>query len=240
MSYCGCYTYTQYMKCAQIEVFQFTLNTSLLNCFLSNTPCCYWWCYRTPQGKTTEGISAQEGKLIQCCCSCSCLSVSPYVYDVGVFCWNFPSAPMHCFPVLVCTYHDGRLCSRYDSLRDMSWGFVLLNCGCRVYTRVNSFLVWISCIEGSPKEICSMPCEIHPRISKKCLQLWTLKLCCHHSYWILLGKLKSIVLFGISLFFKMNAFEPFVNPSSSLIQDLFHPERHGTSVTATAYFTVHG
>lgn len=111
-----------------------------------------------------------------CCCSCSCLSVSayvPYLCDVGVFCWNFPSASMHSvFRCLSCRYLRNRMvnycynCSRYDSLlRDMSCGFVLLNCGYRVYARVNSFLVWISsCIEGCLVTYCFIIIEISEKL----------------------------------------------------------------------------
>lgn len=129
-----------------MEVFQFTLNTSLLNCFLSDTCRCWgwrWWCWlipHSPHGTGSGSIPAlQEGKWYNVVDAVSafplCFPVLPTwppcfntcLCDVGVLCWNFPSAPMHGFPVLIfyvsrrrwwwCAYRENRC-------QDMSCGFV--------------------------------------------------------------------------------------------------------------------
>lgn len=79
----------------KIEVFQFTLNMSLLNCFLSNTFCCCCWCYchwgccRTPQGKTAKGISVQDGEWYNVVVDALARGPSSPHMQCGCFRWKF-------------------------------------------------------------------------------------------------------------------------------------------------------
>lgn len=156
-----------------MEVFQFTLNTSLLNCFLSDTCRCWgwrWWCWlipHSPHGTGSGSIPAlQEGKWYNVVDAVSafplCLprpylpgpSASIRAYVMWVFCVEI-FLPLRCtvFRYLSSTYlddddDDDDAPTEKTAAKICHVDLFLLNCGCWVYTRVNSFMVWISRNEG--------------------------------------------------------------------------------------------
>lgn len=107
---------------------------------------------------------ASGRKMIQCCWCCFCFSAlfppsfptwssaSIRAYVMWVFCVEI-FLPLRCtvFRYLSSTYlddDDDDAPTEKTAAKICHVDLFLLNCGCWVYTRVNSFMVWISRIEG--------------------------------------------------------------------------------------------